>query len=114
MSSILPTRRTEEDAPAEALRAPARGGAAVAAPEELDADIARAARAALERRLGPMCEWLEISVHDGVVELGGDLESGNQKDIVEETIGALAGVREVVNHTRIMPPSKLAMRTLYR
>lgn len=55
-----------------------------------------------------------VSVSDGEVMLDGGLESGNQKTIVDATVGDLAGGRSVVNHIRIVSPSKLAMRTLYR
>jgi osmotically-inducible protein OsmY len=68
----------------------------------------------LGARLGHIAESLEVSVSDGEVMLDGDLESGNQKTIVDATVDDLAGVRSVVNHIRIVSPSKLAMRTLYR
>ena len=81
---------------------------------QTDAELARDVRAAVGARLGHIVESLEVSVRDGEVMLDGDLESGNQKTIVDATVGDLAGVRSVVNHIRIVSPSKLAMRTLYR
>lgn len=82
--------------------------------QSADAEIARTARAALTERLQDIASRLRLVVNDGVVEVAGDLESGNQKSIVDKTIGDLAGVRSVDNRIRIMPPSRLAMRTLYR
>lgn len=79
-----------------------------------DAEIARNARAALSEQLMDIASGLRVVVCDGVVDVAGDLESGDQKSIVEETIGRLAGVKAVNNRIRVMPPSKLAMRTLYR
>ncbi|MFQ5783309.1 MAG: BON domain-containing protein [Alphaproteobacteria bacterium] len=114
---------TRRDAPrvAEAM---SRKASAAPAPRDVsrlaelmqpsDGDIARAARAALDERLGSVARTIEVRVGNGVVELGGGLESGNQKEIAEVTVGALEGVRSVVNQLRISPPSKLTMRTLYR
>ncbi len=81
---------------------------------QTDAALARDIRAAVGARLGHIADTLEVSVSGGEVMLDGDLESGNQKTIVDATVGDLAGVRSVVNHIRIVSPSKLAMRTLYR
>lgn len=81
---------------------------------QTDAELARDVRAAVGARLGHIAVTLEVSVRDGEVMLDGDLESGNQKSIVDATVGDLAGVRSVVNHIRIVSPNKLAMRTLYR
>jgi osmotically-inducible protein OsmY len=77
-----------------------------------DADIARRVRSALHERLGYVADGLELDVHDVIVALAGDVESGNQKTVAEKTIGELAGVGAVDNRVRIVPPSKLAMRTL--
>ncbi len=77
-----------------------------------DADIARRVRSALYERLGYVADALELDVHDGIVALAGDVESGNQKTVAEKIVGELAGVGAVENRVRIMPPSKLAMRTL--
>ena len=76
-----------------------------------DADVVRLARTALGERLGYIADTLELSICDGIVALSGELESGNQKSVAEETVGKLAGIQSVVNHIRIVPPSKLAMRT---
>ncbi len=91
-----------------------RAIAALRGRRQTDAELARDVRAAVGARLGHIVESLEVSVRDGEVMLDGDLESGNQKTIVDTTVGDLAGVRSVVNHMRIVSPSKLAMRTLYR
>lgn len=79
-----------------------------------DADIAGNIRMALEARLGYLPETLDIKVIDSVVSLAGYLENGSQKTIVEETVDAMTGVRSVVNGIRIMPPSRLAMRSVHR
>ena len=81
---------------------------------QAEADIARDIRTAIGERLGHITDMIEVRVRDGVVTLGGDLESGNQKTIVEETVDRLAGHCSVVNLIRITSPSKLGMRTLYR
>lgn len=91
-----------------------RAIAAQRARRQTDAELARDVRAAVGARLGHIAVSLEVSVRNGEVMLDGDLESGNQKTIVDTTVGDLAGVRSVVNHMRIVSPSKLAMRTLYR
>ena len=91
-----------------------RAIAAQRARRQTDAALARDVRAAVGARLGHIAVSLEVSVRNGEVMLDGDLESGNQKTIVDATVGDLAGVRSVVNHMRIVSPSKLAMRTLYR
>ncbi len=77
-----------------------------------DADMARRVRSALHERLGCVADGIELDVHDGVVALAGDVESGNQKTVAGKIVGELAGVGAVDNRVRIMPPSKLAMRTL--
>jgi osmotically-inducible protein OsmY len=77
-----------------------------------DADIERRVRTALHDRLGYVADALGLDVHDGIVALTGDVESGNQKTVAEETVGELTGVGSVINHVRIVPPSKLAMRSL--
>ena len=77
-----------------------------------DADMARRVRSALHERLGYLADGLELDVHDPIVALAGDVESGNQKTVAENIIGELAGVGAVENRIRIVPPSKLAMRTL--
>ena len=79
-----------------------------------DAELARILRAAIDERLGHVTGSLDMHVRDGVVTLEGDIETGNQKSIVEETAGGIAGIRSVINHMRIIAPSKLAMRSLYR
>ncbi len=81
--------------------------------QQRDADIARRARAALSDRLGYVADALDLRVCDGIAVLDGVLESGNQKSVAGETVSKLAGVQSVVNHIRIVPPSRLAMRTLH-
>lgn len=81
---------------------------------ESDIDIARRTRAALTRRLGCLIGSTEVTVLNGVVEIRGELENGDQKSIAEQTISGLTGVRMVINRLRVSPPSKLAMRTLFR
>ncbi len=76
-----------------------------------DADVARRVRSALHEQFGYVADGLEIDVHDGIVVLAGDVESGNQKTVAEKIVGGLAGVGAVENRVRIVPPSKLAMRT---
>ncbi len=78
-----------------------------------DVDIARRARTALSARLGYVGEGLELAVREGIVDLAGEVETGNQKTIAETCVGELAGVGSVENHLRIVPPSKLAMRTFH-
>ncbi len=87
---------------------------ALAGRHQAEADIARDIRTEIGERLGHITVMIEVRVRDGVVTLGGDLESGNQKTIVEETVDRLAGHRSVVNLIRITSPSKLGMRTPYR
>ena len=79
-----------------------------------DAELARTLSAAIGDRLGHVTESLEVRIRDGVVTLEGDIETGNQKSIIEETASQVAGIRSVINHMRIVAPSKLAMRSLYR
>ena len=76
--------------------------------------VARSTRAsALGDRLGYVADALDLRGGDGIAVLDGVLESGNQKSVAGETVSKLAGVQSVVNHIRIVPPSRLAMRTLH-
>lgn len=66
-----------------------------------------------ERSPGYVSDALDLRGGDGIAVLDGVLESGNQKSVAGETVSKLAGVQSVVNHIRIVPPSRLAMRTLH-
>ncbi len=78
------------------------------------AGIASAARAALVERLGAVGATIAFDLRDGVADLHGWVESGNQKRIAEDTLRDLDGLRGVRNRLRVQPPSKLASRTLRR
>ena len=62
-----------------------------------DADVARRVRSALHEQFGYVADGLEIDVHDGIVALAGDVESGNQKTVAEKIVDGLAGVGAVVH-----------------
>ena len=79
-----------------------------------DTKLASTTRAAISERLGNINRALKVRVSSGVATLEGDIETGNQKSLAEETARRVAGIRWVVNRVRIVAPSKLEMRTLYR
>ncbi len=79
-----------------------------------DTTLARTTRAAISERLGNINRPLKVHVCSGVATLEGQIDTGNQKSIAEETARHVAGIRWVVNHMRIVAPSKLEMRSLYR
>ncbi len=78
------------------------------------AGLAGAARAALVERLGAIGSTIAFDLRDGIVDLHGWVESGNQKQIAEEALRAVPGLRGVRNRLRVQPPSKLASRSLRR
>jgi osmotically-inducible protein OsmY len=68
-----------------------------------DADIAAAARQALERDADLPVEHIDITVSKGVVTLQGEVDWWYQVEDAERVIGRLKGVRKVINLLTIRP-----------
>jgi|GEM_PF-4645276 len=94
-----------------ARKAGARDSVSGLAPRGDDRALAGAARAALVKHLGAVGATIAFNLRDGVADLHGWVESGNQKRIAEDALRDLDGLRGVRNHLRVQPPSKLARRT---
>jgi osmotically-inducible protein OsmY len=68
-----------------------------------DADIAAAARQALERDADLPVEHIDITVSKGVVTLQGEVDWWYQVEDAERVLGRLKGVRKVINLLTIRP-----------
>jgi len=79
-----------------------------------DIDLAGNVMMVLTDRLGYVPETIEIMVIEGIVSLSGWVENGSLKDIVENTVADLEGVRSIDSRIRVLPPSRLAMRAVCR
>ncbi len=76
--------------------------------QRTDADIARAARNALEWDVLVPHERIRTTVTDGVVTLEGDVACWSQRDDAARCVQNLAGVREVRNLIGVEAPTVLA------
>ena len=72
--------------------------------ERTDADIARAAREALERDVFVPSDRIRTTVTAGVVTLEGTVESWTDYEDTARAIAHLGGVREVKNNLVVEPP----------
>jgi len=75
--------------------------------ERTDAEIRDAARDAITAITTIAVGQLGIAVHQGHVELSGHVDSGSQRQVIEEIIDRLPGVRGVTNllEVRLQPDS---------
>lgn len=71
--------------------------------QRTDADIAAAARRALEAHADLPLESIDITVAKGIVTLKGEVEWHYQKEDAERVVRRLAGVRGVVNLLTVRP-----------
>jgi osmotically-inducible protein OsmY len=68
-----------------------------------DADIAAAALQALKANVCVPAERLKVVVHDGWIELQGDVNTWHQRSAAETAVSALHGVHGVTNTVHIQP-----------
>jgi osmotically-inducible protein OsmY len=70
--------------------------------ERTDADIAADALSALRLRIG-IPEQVQVVVHDGYVTLTGTVERVLQKELADDVVRHIRGVRGVFDHTEVAP-----------
>jgi osmotically-inducible protein OsmY len=66
-----------------------------------DGDLAAAAQDRLESQAYRRVRSLSCSCHDGVLMLSGRVSSYHEKQLAQEAVKGLAGIRRVVNLVRV-------------
>jgi hypothetical protein len=75
-----------------------------------DADVKAAVEKAL--KADPMMMNTMVDVKDGVVTMSGECKDDACKALCEKTVGAIKGVKSVVNNCTVMPPPPPAPASL--